>query len=206
MSSSSHEDRRRHPIGAVLAGGRSGRMGAPKAGVELGGRPLVAYSVETLVAAGLEPVVVAKPQSEIPHVDCPIVLDADPLPHPAAGILAALRAGEGRPAVVVACDMPFVPPALIAALAALDAHAAVPRVRGRMHPLLARYGPSVIPALEAAIEREAPLHEAVAALDPLVLGAGELARFGEPERITFNVNDRDDLAAAERLVAVAPSR
>src|SRR5215204_7010138 len=64
MSSSSHEDRRRQPIGAVLAGGRSGRMGAPKAGVELGGRPLVAYSVETLVAAGLEPVVVAKPRSE----------------------------------------------------------------------------------------------------------------------------------------------
>jgi molybdopterin-guanine dinucleotide biosynthesis protein A len=94
----------------------------------------------------------------------------------------------------------------VAFLAGLDAPVAVPRLRDRLHPLLARYGPSAVPALEAAIERGESLHSAVTALDPLVLDAQELARFGEPETITFNVNDRDDLAAAERLVAVASPR
>jgi molybdenum cofactor guanylyltransferase len=195
----------RASIGAVLAGGESSRMGAPKAGVDLAGRPLVAHAIEAVVAAGLEPVVVAKPRSELPRIDCPVIRDAHPVPHPAAGILTALEAC-GAPVVVVACDMPFVPAPLLASLAGLDVAVAVTRVRDRLQPLLARYGPSAGPALEEAIERGRPLHEAVAALEPLVLEAGDLARFGDPERIAFNVNNRDDLAAAERLMAVPSNR
>jgi molybdenum cofactor guanylyltransferase len=195
----------RASIGAVLAGGESSRMGASKAGVELAGRPLIAHPIEAVAAAGLEPVVVAKPRSELPRLDCPIVRDADPMPHPAAGILAALEAGRAS-VVVVACDMPFVPAPLVAFLAGLDVPAAVPRIGGRLQPLLARYEPSAAPALEEAIECGRPLHEAVAALDPLIVETGDLARFGDPERIAFNVNDRDDLAAAERLMAVPSNR
>jgi molybdopterin-guanine dinucleotide biosynthesis protein A len=195
----------RASIGAVLAGGESTRMGAPKAGVELAGRPLIAHPIEAVVGAGLEPVVVAKPGSELPRIDCRAISDADRVSHPAAGILAALAAG-GASVVVVACDMPFVPASLLAFLAGLDVPAAVPRISGRLQPLLARYEPSAAPALEEAIERSRPLHEAVAALDPLVLEAGHLARFGDPERIAFNVNDRDDLAVAERLMAVPSNR
>jgi molybdopterin-guanine dinucleotide biosynthesis protein A len=179
-------------------------MGASKAGVELAGRPLIAHPIEAVVAAGLEPVVVAKPGSELPRIDRPIVRDAYPVSHPAAGILAALEAS--RASVVVACDMPFVPASLLAFLAGLDVPTAIPRISGRLQPLLARYEPSAGPTLEEAIERGRPLHEAVAALDPLVLEAGDLARFGDPERIAFNVNDRDDLAAAERLMAVPSNR
>ena len=48
---------------AVLAGGASRRMGAPKACVELGGRPLISYPLEAAAAAGLSAVVVAKDAS-----------------------------------------------------------------------------------------------------------------------------------------------
>lgn len=182
-------------------------MGAPKAGLELAGRPLIAHPIETMIAAGLETVVVAKADSELPSVECPVIRDADSARHPAAGILAALRGAEGRPVVVLACDMPFVPPELVAFLAGLDVPVAAPRWRGRLQPLLARYGPSVAPALEKAIREAAPLQETVTALDPVIVDEAELARFGDPERLTFNVNDRDDLAAAERLLAsAAPSR
>jgi len=190
----------------VLAGGTSSRMGAPKPAVKLAGRPLIAYPIETIIAAGLEPVVVAKAESELPQVDCPIVRDTESALHPAAGILAALRAADGRPVVVIACDMPFVPPALVAWLAGLDAPVALPGARGRPQPLLARYGLSLAPTLEAAIERGESLHKAIGAVHPLIIDVEELTRFGEPDHITFNVNDREDLAAAERLMAVAPNR
>jgi molybdopterin-guanine dinucleotide biosynthesis protein A len=41
-------------LAAVLAGGRSRRMGAPKASVLLVGRPLVDWSVEAARQAGLD--------------------------------------------------------------------------------------------------------------------------------------------------------
>jgi len=180
-------------------------MGAPKACLELGGRPLIAYPIESIVGAGLDLVVIAKPGSELPPLDCPVIREADPAVHPAAGMIAALRATQ-TPVVVLPCDMPFVPPELVAFLAALDAQAALACVAGRFQPLLARYAPSAHAVLEAAIERGEPLRDAIGALDPLILRDVDLARFGEPERIAFNVNDRDDLAAAERLMAVAHSR
>jgi molybdopterin-guanine dinucleotide biosynthesis protein A len=67
---------------------------------------------------------------------------------------------------------------------------------------LARYEPRVLPQLEAALARREPVREAVAALRPHVMGAGELATFGDPERILFNVNDAADLARAEQLLGV----
>jgi molybdopterin-guanine dinucleotide biosynthesis protein A len=180
-------------------------MGAPKAELELAGRPLVSYPVDAVGAAGLAPVVVAKEGSRLPEVDCRIVREADPRPHPAAGILAALEAAEG-PVVVLACDMPFVPAQLVAVLAQLAVRAAVPVLGGRLQPLLARYEPSVAARLERAVERRERLREAVRTLDPLVLGQDELAGFGDPELIAFNVNRPRDLTAAERLIAPATSR
>jgi molybdenum cofactor guanylyltransferase len=181
-------------------------MGHAKAMVALADRPLIAYPIEALGAAGIEPVVIAKPHSELPPLDCRVVRERDSTTHPAAGILAALRAGPGGPVVVVACDMPFVAPRLLAFLAGLDAPAAVPRVRGQLQPLLARYAPSTAPALEQAIERGASLRETMRALGPLVVEGEGLARFGDAERMTFNVNDPHDLATAERFVGVVPSR
>ena len=179
-------------------------MGAPKAIVELAGRPLISYPIEAVAAAGLDPVVIAKPDSELPELDCRIVRDPARRSHPAAGIVAALEAADG-PIVVLACDMPFVPAQLITVLAQLAAPAAVPSLGGRLQPLLARYGPSIAPGLERAADREQPLGDAVRALDPLVLGPDELAGFGDPGWIAFNVNDRDDLARAERLMTPTPT-
>ena len=47
-------------IAAILAGGRSRRMGTDKALVEFRGEPLIARPIAAARAAGLEPVAVAK--------------------------------------------------------------------------------------------------------------------------------------------------
>jgi molybdenum cofactor guanylyltransferase len=198
-------DRVAASIGAVLAGGRSSRMGVPKARVELAGRPLIAYPLDAIAAAGMEPVVVAKEDSELPALECRVVRDPDPGSHPAAGIVAALEIARG-PVVAIACDMPFVPAQLLTVLAQLAAPVAAPMVNGRLQPLLARYEPRVAPALERAVARDRPLRETIHLLDPLILGPDQLVGFGDPDWIAFNVNDREDLATAERLMTPAPSR
>jgi molybdenum cofactor guanylyltransferase len=201
-------------LGVVLAGGRGTRLGGDKAAVELGGRPLIEYPLAAIEAAGLEAVVCAKPGQEPPTPsrgsfrtyfvrkeprDSVRVLEEPAEPrHPLCGIVAALRLG--RPIVAVACDLPFVAPGLIELLADAREPLVLPAVGGRPQPLLARYEPSLLPRLEAALEREEPLTRTVEALGPRLLDEDELARFGDPGRLLFNVNDADDLRQAEALL------
>ena len=186
-------------LGAVLAGGAGSRMGEPKALVELAGRPLISYPLSAVAEAGLEPAVVAKPDSELPELDCRLIEEPSEPRHPLCGVLAALSAAEGRPVVALACDMPFVPPDLLAWLAWLDDPVVVCEAGGRIQPLLARYA-GVASELRSAIGGGEASRDAALALDPRVVGEDELRRFGDPARICFNVNDRADLDAAARLI------
>jgi molybdopterin-guanine dinucleotide biosynthesis protein A len=181
-------------------------MGQAKARVALGGSPLISYVLDAVRGAGLETVVVAKPASELPPLTCPVVRDESEARHPIAGLLAALAAAGGAPVVVLACDLPFVPSALVSHLAGLDEPVAVPSLDGRLHPLLARYHPSAGAPLARALQSQRPLREAVAAINPRLIGEEELARFGDPGRILFNVNTPEDLAVAERTLGATAER
>lgn len=174
-------------------------MGRPKAALQLGGRPLIAYPLAAARAAGLDPVVVAKARSGLPPVDVPVWTEPDHPIHPLRGIVTALERSASRAVVAVGADMPFVSAELLSAVANVDAPVAVPRVGGLLQPLLARYDPSLRRALAEALERRAPLGATVAALEPRILEAGELSHLGALERLFFNVNTPDDLVAAERM-------
>ncbi len=187
-------------VGAVLAGGTSRRMGAAKATLELGGRPLLEYPLAAVQGAGLEPVVVAKRDSPLPPLAVPRWDEpAEPV-HPLTGIVAALLGAGDRPVLAVACDMPFVTAELLADLAAHTAPLVLPEADGRLHPLVARWHPSLLPALRDALAREAPLHVVAAELDAYRIGAAELRRFGDPARLLFNVNAPGDLERAAALL------
>jgi molybdenum cofactor guanylyltransferase len=186
------------PLVAVLAGGRGSRLGGGKAAVELGGRPLISYPLAAIEATGLEAVVVTKPGEELPTGEVPLLREPELPRHPLCGIVAALR--EGRAIVSVACDLPFVAPGLIQLLAAAREPLVVPTLEKRLQPLLGRYEPSLLPEFESALGREESLTRTVESLEPRLLAERELARFGDPCRLLFNVNDRDDLRRAEALL------
>jgi molybdopterin-guanine dinucleotide biosynthesis protein A len=192
-------------LGAVLAGGRGSRLGGAKALAELAGEPLIHHPLAAVAAAGLEAVVVAKPDTELPPLRCRVVREPQLPRHPLCGVVAALRAASGRAVVAVACDMPLLAPGLLAALAAAPEPLVVAAPGGRPQPLLARYGPELLAPLEAALAREEPLRHTVASLSPRLLGDAELARFGDPETLAFNVNDTADLERAARLLSRAGS-
>jgi molybdopterin-guanine dinucleotide biosynthesis protein A len=167
-------------------------MGEPKASVLLGGRPLLAWCLDAARGAGLEAVVVAKPGFEWPGAE--VWTEPASPTHPLAGLVRALEAG--RPVIALACDMPFVPAALIVRLAAMEG-VAVGRVGGAVQPFPGRYEPGALDALRAALAREGAVLEALAALDPLQLGDDDLREYGDPERMMTRINTPEDLAAAE---------
>jgi molybdopterin-guanine dinucleotide biosynthesis protein A len=182
---------------AILAGGRSRRMGTPKAGVLLDGRSLLDHAVAAARAAGLTPVIVAKADSVLPPTDAERWDEPAEPRHPLTGVAAALR-HAGGPVVALPVDLPRVPPALLAHLAARREPLVVTEGAGRLHPLLGRFDRRHARALADAAAAGAPVVRTVRALGAVVVAPDVLAGFGDPVRFLRNVNRPEDLAAAAR--------
>jgi molybdopterin-guanine dinucleotide biosynthesis protein A len=175
------------PLGVVLAGGAGERLGGPKPMAELAGRPLIAYPLAAFAEVGIEVVVVAKRDTELPPLDVEIVTEPPEPRHPLLGLVTALAHASGRPIVACPCDTPFVNAALLTTLAAAPGTAAIHDGQ-RLHPLLARYQPQDLPALQAGLEANRSATATLEALTPTLIEADA--------RTTFNVNTPDDLASA----------
>lgn len=190
------------PLGVVLAGGRGRRLGGAKADAVVAGLPLVDRPIGALRAAGLDVVVVAKAGTRLPALGVPVILEPDVPVHPLTGIVAALEYA-GRDVVICAGDMPFVPVALLARLAAAESpELVVAGSRGGPEPLLGRYCASLLAELRDALSRECGLRDLVRSLGPRarVLTVGEMAAFGEPDLAVRDIDTPDDLAQAARLL------
>jgi molybdopterin-guanine dinucleotide biosynthesis protein A len=184
---------------AVLAGGLGRRLGGAKATTELGGEPLLAYPLAAARAAGLDALVVAKPDTPLPELDAEVLIEPALPVHPLCGVLAALE-HDRRDVLAVGCDMPFLAPALLAWMAALDGPALL-EVDGRLQPLPGRYPAAARSRLAAAIRDGEPMRSMLASIGAQVVGDAELARFGEPRRLCFNVNEPADLERARAMLA-----
>jgi molybdopterin-guanine dinucleotide biosynthesis protein A len=187
-------------IGAVLAGGRGTRIGAPKATIELGGRLLLEHPLNAFAHAGIDAAVVAKVGTSLPPLPVEIWREPDEPTHPLRGIVTALEHSDGRAVLVCGCDMPFVSPGLLTTLATTDGRLVVPQAEGRLHPLLARYGPELLEPLLDALDALRPLQETIAGLEPTLIDEVELHELGDPRLLLFNVNEQTDLDEAEKIL------
>ena len=188
-------------IGAILAGGHGRRLARPKPTALLGGRALIEYPLAALETAGIEAVIVAKDATALPPDAAPVWREPDEPVHPLLGIVTALEQADGRAVLACACDMPYLSAALVRAIAAGGHDLVVPRAGGRLHPLFARYAPTLLPSLRAALAQRAPLQETVTSLEPAIVEERELRALGDPERLLFNVNTPADLERAEAMLA-----
>ncbi|MGD0034166.1 molybdenum cofactor guanylyltransferase [Paenibacillus illinoisensis] len=143
--------------GIILAGGLSSRMGSNKALLPLDGS-IVLEHVASAIAPAVSRVIVAAG----PNVDAyqalgyTCVEDGYPGKGPLAGLHAALEASETEWNLVCACDLPLIQPSFFTTLQRLAAsdkthRAIVPRLEGRVHPLVGIYHIDVLPSLEQCL-------------------------------------------------------
>jgi molybdenum cofactor guanylyltransferase len=184
------------PAGIVLAGGRSSRMGTPKAWLDWHGTTLLRRTCGVVARGAGGPVVVVRaPGQELPELPAGVrvVDDAREGRGPLQGLLAGLEAVDGELAFVASTDMPFLHPRFVAAvLAAADgADAVVPMVGGHRQPLAAAYRPALAPLVAELIDagrmKPAFLFERCATRRPENLPHPESVR---------NLNERADYETA----------
>jgi molybdopterin-guanine dinucleotide biosynthesis protein A len=196
--------------GVVLCGGKSSRMGSPKAWLDFGGERLLQRVVRAVAEVASPVVVVAAPGQEVPPLPASIVIVRDAVSGrgPLQGIAAGLDAvaADARAAFVSSTDVPFLHPAMIRRLSALrgDQHdIAVPRAGGHFHPLSAVYGIEARAEIAAllASERLRPFFlfermRTIFADEALLLAGEELAAADPGLRSLRNVNTPEEYAAA----------
>jgi molybdopterin-guanine dinucleotide biosynthesis protein A len=143
--------------GIVLAGGRSSRMGTPKAWLDWHGSTLLRRTCGIVARGTGGPVVVVRaPGQQLPALPgaVRVVDDAREGRGPLQGLLAGLEAIDEELAFVASTDMPFLHPRFVAEVCAAvgDAEAAVPVLGGFRQPLAAAYRTSLAPLVASLVE------------------------------------------------------
>jgi molybdenum cofactor guanylyltransferase len=144
-----------HSTAIVLAGGRSSRMGTPKALLPFDHEPLIVHIVATLRRLFAEIVVVAAPGQDLPSMPVTLVRDEVAYQGPVGGIFYGLTAAGGDVSFVTSCDSAFLNSDLIShLLSQMPEHdVVVPHWQGRFQPLHAVYRRSLLPLLEGQLAR-----------------------------------------------------
>lgn len=195
--------------GIVLAGGRSSRMGSPKAALEWHGSTLLGRAVGVLARVVDGPVVVvAAPEQELPASRAEVVRDPVEGRGPLQGIAVGLDAVADRAGTAFVCsvDLPFLHPVFVrSVLRAVGPgiDVALPVARGFNQPLAAAYRTTLARRIDALLAegrmRPAMLFEEVAVrrLDDDTLRADRALAAADPELDSvLNVNAPDDYRAA----------
>jgi molybdenum cofactor guanylyltransferase len=189
----------------LLAGGKSSRMGRPKAWLPFHGQPMLARVLDRLAPLFDERVVVRAPGQELPEVEARFVEDEEPGQGPVAGLAAGLAAVSLPLAFVTSCDAPFISPVVVAHLVArcVPPYAVVvPFWEGRLQPLHAVYRADTAPILKqlltAGRRRPVDLFGEVPTLEV----SEEEIRALDPDGLTFmNTNTPEEYARALALTA-----
>jgi molybdopterin-guanine dinucleotide biosynthesis protein A len=193
--------------GVILAGGQSSRMGADKAFVVLGGRPLIAHVLERLRPQVSQVYLSAREDADrFRALGLPIVPDASGRrgAGPFAGLSAALRIADAQGfdwLATAPCDAPFLPLDLVARLSARIAEGApaavAVSVRG-LEPMFALWPTGALERVEAALAAGRASPRSVLA----EIGAAETLFAGNAGDDPFaNLNTPAELAAAEAALA-----
>jgi molybdenum cofactor guanylyltransferase len=189
--------------GIVLCGGKSTRMGTPKATLPFGPETML-QRVVRLLGSVVDPiVVVAARQQALPDLPDGVIVARDERQErgPLEGLRAGLKAlpGSVDSAYVTSCDVPLLVPGFVTRMIERlgDYDIAVMEIDGFPHPLSAVYRLTTLPQVEALLERDK--------LRPVFLFDAVRTRRVRPEEMTSvdpqlrtlrNLNTRDDYRAA----------
>ena len=189
--------------GIVLCGGKSTRMGVPKATLPFGPETML-QRVVRLLGTVVSPIAAVAAQGQaLPELPASVIITRDE--REAKGPLEGLRAGLAalpdsvELAYATSCDVPMLAPGFVERMLELarDYDVAVMEIDGFAHPLSAVYRRTVLPSIEALLaqDRLRPvfLFDAVRTRR---VRAEEMAAIDPQLRTLRNLNTREDYLAA----------
>jgi molybdopterin-guanine dinucleotide biosynthesis protein A len=146
--------------GIVLCGGRSTRMGVPKATLPFGPETMLQRVVRLLSTVVAPIVAVAAREQELPELPDDVIVTRDEREQrgPLEGLRAGLRAlpeSTGM-AYVTSCDVPLLVPGFVSRMIELlgDYDIAVMEIDGFAHPLSAVYRRDTLPQVESLLAQD----------------------------------------------------
>lgn len=181
---------------AILAGGTARRFGGrDKSRLIVRGRTIIVRQVEVLQRVAAQIFIVSNDASRFADLGLDVHPDLVPGAGAMGGLYTALEASRADRVVVVACDMPFLDPALLNRLVDLAAGADAAWVRSAAgpEPLLACYRRDARFAVRKAIDAgRLTLAGLPSVLDVRELAADELKAFGPVDQLLANLNSPAD--------------
>jgi formate dehydrogenase accessory protein FdhD len=196
---------------AVLAGGRSMRMGVDKTLLDVDGEALLARVVEVVGGVCADVIVVTNRPEAVAEAGIPaeisVLVDEVAYQGPLGGLVTALKGASQEWVLAVAADMPWVNPDVVRALwdARDGAQVVVPLTDKGVEPLLALYHRDCLPAARRVLETGRRRIVAFFSDVTVVEIPVEALRDIDPELASlFNINTPEDLAEAREVAAEAP--
>ena len=189
--------------GIVLAGGAGRRMGAPKPLLQLGDRTLVEHVVAAIEPLVSSVIVVTNDAEAMAFLGLSTVGDAEPGHGPLMGLYSGLLACPTPYALAVACDAPFLSPALLEALIARRQPDAMtlPATEHGPQPMPGLYPTALAPSIASLLEGgRAALRDLVAAGPVELLSAEDVSALDPEGRSFKDLDTPEDLAAAQALL------
>jgi molybdopterin-guanine dinucleotide biosynthesis protein A len=186
---------------AILAGGRSIRMGRDKALLPVGGRRMIEGIVEALRPLFPEIVIIADLRTAYGDLGAPVSPDRIPDKGPLGGLYTALSESGHPYTFCIACDMPFVDPGVVAYLTdrAEGSDVVVPWSAAGFEPLHAVYAKRCLPSIEAMLaEDRLKVESLFSRVRVRRVPTEELRRLDPELRCFCNVNTPEELRAAAR--------
>jgi len=198
---------KQEPFGIVLAGGKSRRFGTSKTLAEVGGLPMASRAVAVLKRAGLSVGVISSEDGLNEVLGVEVRADVEPEKGPVGGLLTALEWSKQirRSGVfLLGCDMPLMSAKVVRALLSMrgDHSAVIPiSIRGA-EPLCGFYDSSCYPKVREVLDsQDRSMHSLLR-----LLKVREVPPIGGSEglwtdQVFFNVNTREEIFVAERMLA-----
>lgn len=189
------DERIRGVTGVILAGGKSRRMGSNKSLLPLTGARFIDHVYRCMAALFHEVIIVTNSPDLYKEIPCRKVPDIYYAQGSLAGLHSGLLHAKNEKIFVVACDMPFIMPAVVKEICshAHQGDVVIPYSSNGHEPLHALYGKRCIPAMEQVLD--AGLKRIVAFFDQVktVELPQETIRRHDPEEKSFqNINTPED--------------
>ncbi len=186
---------------AVLAGGKSSRMGTNKALARLNGKTLIEQVVRTVDRGAVKPIIITNTPEDFTFLGLPLFPDIIKNVGPLGGIYTALKYCTATHCLIIACDLPFLTKELIELLyrqplthdiLAVDAGNGV-------EPLCAVYSKSCLPGMKKQIDSgNYRVTDFYSNVRVRIINLKHEDRRFHPQ-VFFNINTPEDLRKAKNM-------